>query len=307
MNSPPHRLALTGIALALSSVTVISVCLAILALIADPVLRWLFAGGAGLLDLAKYLSWPLAAHLLSAGRQWLAAALIVCALVLASVSGWATYDRLMAGMLGGYGEAAATQQRIADIEAARQIDLTHLAALDAERASAQMQAGVLRQRGIASKAQQLEDSKDAQREQVRRRLDDSSRELAELRAVPSRSASLPLGLAALLCTGFALALELVPALLLVALRGVAGEEQRENTPETQPATPETQPETGADHDPMLHELLRTIASAGPGSPVVLREFVRSSGVGNTRAKRLFQAAEERGALVRTPAGGYAAT
>lgn len=306
MNAPPHRLALTGIALMLSSVTVVSVCLAILALITDPVLRWLFAGGAALLDLAKYLSWPLAAHLLSVGRRWLAAALIVCAPVLASVSGWATYDRLMAGMLGGYGEAAATQQRIADIEAARQIDLAHLAALDAERASAQMQAGALRQRGIASKAQQLEDAKDAQREKARQRLDDSSRELAQLRAVPARSASLPLGLADLLCIGFALALELVPALLLVALRSVTGAKQHENTPETQPATPETQSETGGDDDPMLSALLRTIANAGPGSPVVLREFVRSAGVGNARAKRLFLAAEERGALKRTATGYVAA-
>lgn len=306
MNSPPHRLALTGIALMLSSVTVVSVCLAILALITDPVLRWLFAGGAALLDLAKYLSWPLTAHLLSARRQWLAAALIVCALAMTGVSGWATFDRMMVAMLGSHAESAAIQQRISDIEAAWQVDLTHLAGLDAERAKDQAQAAALRQRGMASRAQQLEDSADDRRERARQRLEISSRELAELRAKPSRAASMPAGLAALLSIGLALLFELFPAALLTSVRSVAGPAQHENTPETQLATPETQPETGADHDPMLHALLRTIASAGPGSPVVLREFVRSAGVGNARAKRLFQAAEERGVLKRTATGYVAA-
>ena len=304
MPSTPYRVPLTVFALALSSVTVISVWTAMDALIADPFLALLFAFAAALLDLSKYLSWPLAAHLISEGRKPLAVALMFCALVLAGVSGWATYDRAMAGMLAGYSEATATQQRIADIEAARQIDLAHLAALDSERAPAQMQAAALRQRGIASKAQQMDDSRDARREQVRQRLESSSLESETLRAKPSRADSLPFWPAMILCIAFALVLEVFPAAVLTALRGVSAGKQSENTPETLPATPATEPDSA--EDPMLRELLQAIASAGPGSPVVLREFVRSARVGNARASRLFLAAEERGALRKTSNGYVAA-
>jgi hypothetical protein len=296
--------ALTALALLLSSVTVVSVWLAIEALIPDPFLMLLFAAAAAMLDMAKYLTWPLVAHLVSQGRHPLAAALAACALTIGGVSGWATFDRAMSGALGGHAEAAATQQRIADIEAARQIDLAHLAALDAERAPAQLQAAALRQRGIVSKAQQLDDFQDERRERARHRLESSSLELATLRAKPSRADSLPFWPAMILCIAFALVLEVFPAAVLTALRGVPAGKQVKNTAKTPETTPET-PQDGAE-DPMLRELLQSIASAGPGSPVVLREFVRTAKIGNSRAARLFSAAEERGALRKTPSGSYVA-
>lgn len=309
--APPYPHALTAIALALSSVTVVSVCTAVGALIQDPGLMVLFAGAGALLDLFKYLAWPLAAFLLLAGRRAIAAALMACALVLACVSGWATYDRLMTAILGSHGEALAIRQRIADIEAARAQDIERLDALNADERSTQAQLSALRERIVVSRSLDMERVTlrrlDAQREQLQRRLDDSSRELAELRAKPTRAAALPLELATLLCAGFALALELVPALLLTAVRGVAGQKQPKNAPETQPETTETQPATAATGDnALLQTLLRSAAQAAPGTPVVLREFVRQHRIGNPRASQIFRAAEALGALQRTETGGYVA-
>lgn len=99
----------TGIACALSSVTAVSVALAMFALIDDPILAALFAGAAVLLDVYKYLAWPLALSTLL-GRRFAAATLLaLTALALAGVSGWATYDRLMHSIVGSRAEHQAIQ------------------------------------------------------------------------------------------------------------------------------------------------------------------------------------------------------
>lgn len=307
----PYPRAIVVIAFTLSSVTVVSVCLAVAALVADPFLMVLFAVAAALLDLTKYLAWPLAAALLLAGRRSIATALMACALVLAGVSGWATYDRFMTAILGSHSEALAIQQRIADIEAARALDLERLHALDADERATQAQLSALRERIVVSRSLDMERVTlrrlDAQREQLQRRLEGSSRELAELRSRPVRTAALPLELATLLCAGFALALELFPALLLTAVRGVSGQKQSDNAPATQPETTETQPATAATGDnALLQTLLRSVAQTEPGTPVVLREFARAERIGNARATQTFRAAVELGALRRTDGGGYVA-
>ena len=307
----PYSRLLSALALALATVTVVSVCLAVAALVTDPFLMVLFAGAGALLDLFKYLAWPLAAFLLLAGRRAIATALMACALVLACVSGWATYDRFMTAILSSHGEALAIRQRIGDIEAARAQDIERLDALNADERATQAQLSALRERIVVSRSLDMERVTlrrlDAQREQLQRRLDDSSRELAELRAKPTRAAALPLQLATLLCAGFALALELVPALLLTAVRGVAGQKQPENAPETQPETTETQPATATTGaNALLQTLLHSVAQAEPGTPVVLREFARAERIGNARATQAFRTAVELGALQRTETGGYVA-
>lgn len=307
----PYPFTLIAIALTLSSVTVVSVSTAVGALIQDPFLMVLFAGAGALLDLFKYLAWPLAAFLLLAGRRAIATALMTCALLLACVSGWATYDRFMTAILGNHGEALAIRQRIVDIEAARAQDIERLDALNGDERATQAQLSALRDRIVVSRSLDMERITlrrlDDQRVQLQRRLDDSSRELAELRAKPTRAAALPLELATLLCAGFALALELVPALLLTAVRGVAGQKQPENAPETQPETDEAQSATAASgENALLQTLLRSVAQAKPGAPVVLREFARAERIGNARATQAFRAAVELGALQRTDGGGYMA-
>lgn len=304
----PYPRLLTALALALSSVTVVSVCLAVAALVVDPFLMVLFAGAGALLDLFKYLAWPLAAFLLLAGRRAIATALMTCALVLACVSGWATYDRFMTAILGSHSEALAIQRRIADIEAVRAQDLQRLAALNADERATQAQLTALRERTVISRSLDIERVTlrrlDAQREQLQRRLEESSRELAELRAQPARAEALPLELATLLCVGFAMALEVVPALLLTAVRSVAAQQQPENTAATPPALPATS--SNETDNPLLQALLDHIAQTAPGEPVVLRDFVKEQRIGNARAISVFKAAETLGALRKTTTGGYVA-
>ena len=88
--SRPH--VLTAIALGLSSVTIVSVGLAMFALIEDRQLAALFAFAAILLDVFKYLAWPTALQLAGDGRRASASLMIACALVLAGVSAWATFS-----------------------------------------------------------------------------------------------------------------------------------------------------------------------------------------------------------------------
>ena len=86
---------LVAIAFLLSSVTAISVALTMYALIEDKNLALLFASAAVLLDIFKYLAWPVAIRVL---RGSTAALTIACALMLSIVSGWATYDCLMSSI-----------------------------------------------------------------------------------------------------------------------------------------------------------------------------------------------------------------
>lgn len=309
----PLALPLTLLAVALASVTAVSVGLAILALIEDRLLAALFAGAGVLLDVFKYCAWPLALHMLAVGRRTLAALLVACALVLGMVSGWATFDRMMSAMLAGHAQHQAIQeQRITDIEAARRDDQIRLAALDAEARSVLEQAAALRERGMASPARALQSSEmrrlDDQRDQARARLEASSLELTALRSQPAKAASLPLSIATLICLGFAAALEIVPALLLSAVRSPALLATRQPAPETDAGDAETVPETDGNSplnegdSELLRRLLDSTASAGSGAKVAVRDFARSARISNTRAGLIFRAAENLGAIRKTPTG-----
>jgi hypothetical protein len=302
--SVPTARLLTVLAVALCSVTAVSVGLAMFALIEDRLLAGLFAGAAVVLDVVKYLAWPLALALLTMGRRVSAVLMMICALILGGVSGWATYDRLMSSILTGRAQHTAIQeQRITDLEAARRLDIERLSSLDTEARSSLEQAADMRERGMVSKALLLETSAlrrlDVQREQVRERLDSSSRELTALRAEPARAASLSERLATLLCLGFAAALEVVPALILAAVR-------RPATAETALGTVESEAETDATRtdETLLQALLASAYQLGQGERIGLREFARDARIGNTRATRIFGLAEELGALrkTKTPAG-----
>ena len=196
MHSPTQRVLWTALAVALGGVTIVSVGMTLFALINDPLRAGLFAWAAVFLDVFKYLAWPLAMSMLALGRYLIALLLMGCALVLGGVSGWATYDLVMSSMLAGRAQHQAIQeQRIVDIEAARQVDLSRLTALDADARSVQEQAAALRERGWASQARALQSSEmhrlDEQREQARARLEASSQELTALRSQPGKAASLP--------------------------------------------------------------------------------------------------------------------
>lgn len=317
------RWLLLTIALALSSVTALSVGMAMSTLIADPLLAAVFAAAAVLLDFYKYLAWPIALGMLAAGKRAYAVLMIISALLLAAVSAWATYDRLLTSIVSGQARyAAVTEQRMVDLQAVRSDGLRQLDSLDNDARSIGDQARQLRERGIVSKAQELEASAleriASQREQVLQRLDRASVELTELRAKPAASVGLPELLAILLCAGFAIALEAVPALIGSALRvGSLSESSLPETmastaPATITATVTTAPEHpaagqqqdlfGSPDGALMKTLLDITRTAAPGTPITLRDFTAAARVGNRRAMKLFRAALDLGELRKTTAG-----
>lgn len=318
------RWVLLIIAVALGSVTALSVSTAVGALIADPLLSRVYACAAVLLDAYKYLAWPIALGLAGAGRQGYAFLMIATALVLGAVSAWATYDRALTAVLTDQArKVAIVEQRIADLQTVRADALTRLATLDEEARSIGEQARQLRERDIVTKAQLLENAAlpriAAQREQALLRLDRVSLELTELRSQPQAAAGLTELLAMVLCGFFALALEVVPALIGAVLRLSAPLATASATPVAQvPATPVTRPAT-ADAAPMAtaatpvavesatdEALLQTIREmaqgAPPGTALTVRDVAASARVGTHRATKLLRAAVELGELRKTTSG-----
>ncbi|WP_161797767.1 hypothetical protein, partial [Pseudomonas syringae group genomosp. 3] len=264
----------------------------------------------------------LGGHFYSGGDSY-AILMIISALILAAVSAWATYDRLLTSIVSGQARYAAfAEQRIVDLQTVRSDGLRQLDFLDKDARSIGDQARKLRERGIISKAQELESSAlariDGQREQVLHRLDRASVELTELRARPTASVGLPEALAILLCAGFAIALEAVPALIGSALRvgGLSEPSPAERTASTTPTTITTTTTTDPEHPAsgeqqdlfgspdgaLMKTLLDITRKAQPGTPISLRDFTAAARVGNRRAMKLFRAALALGELRKTTAG-----
>lgn len=313
-----HRLPLLAMVAALAGVTATSVALAIAALIDNTLLAALFASAAVVLDLFKYVAWPLALGLLAMQRTLCALLMMACALALGGVSGWATYDRLMSSIITSRAEHQARQeQRRLDLVEQRDTDAARIQQLDAEAVAVHQQASALRDRGMVSRALELEAAAmariDAERDraQVRRNL--ASQELTALLAQPTKAAGLPLQLATLLCLGFAAALEIVPALILSALRPSPAQEyapaaetaKQEPPQERQQERPVTEQETAA-IDGLPAELLQLIGSKESGTKVAVRQVAKVMRIGSDKATRLMQKAAEAGLLSKTAAGYVAA-
>lgn len=315
---PHHRWPLLAMVAALAGVTATSVALAIAALIDNALLAVLFASAAVVLDLFKYVAWPLALGLLAARRTVCALLMMACALALGVVSGWATYDRLMSSIITSRAEHQARQeQRQADLVEQRDADAARIEQLDSDAAAVHHQANALRERGMVTRALELETAAmariDTERERAQVRRDEASQELTALLALPAKAAGLPLELAALLCLGFAAALEIVPALILSALRPahvqeraqVAATAQQERAEEQQQEHQETEQGTAA-AEGLPADLLQLIASTERGTKVAVRQVARVLRIGSDRATRLMQKAAEAGLLNKTAAGYVAA-
>ena len=313
-----QRWALLAMVTALAGVTATSVALAIAELIDNTLLAVLFASAAVVLDLFKYIAWPLALGLLAMRRTLSALLMMACALALGGVSGWASYDRLMTSIITSRAEHQANQQqRQIDLVQQRDADATRIEQLDSDAATVHQQANALRERGMVSRALELETAAisriDVERERAQVRRDIASQELTALLAQPAKAAGLPLQLATLLCLGFAIALEVVPALILTALRPTQAQErapvavtaEQEQAKERQQEQAETKPETAAG-DGIPAELVQLIASTERGTKVAVRQVAKALQIGSDKATRLMQKAAETGLLSKTAAGYVAA-
>lgn len=312
-----YRWPLLVMVTALAGVTATSVALAIAALIENTLLAVLFASAAVVLDLFKYIAWPFALGLLEMRRTLCALLMMGSALALGGVSAWASYDRLMTSIVTSRAEQQARQvQRQADLVEQRDADAARIQHLDAEAVAIREQANALRDRGMVTRALELEAASmariDSERGYAQVRRDIASQELTALLAKPTKAAGLPLGLAILLCLGFAAALEVVPALILSALRPastaerspVAVTEKQKQPEERVEQHAETAPVSGAD-DGLPPLLLQLIAGTESGSKVAVRQVAKELRIGSSKATKLLQQAAELGVLHKTP-GGYVA-
>lgn len=314
---------LVAIAFLLSSVTAISVALAMYALIEDKNLALLFASAAVLLDIFKYLAWPVAISLL---RGVSAALTIACALMLSGVSGWATYDRLMTSIsVSKATHEVMTTERVSALTAMAQKDSVLISQLDKEISDAATHANDLRQRGMVSKALELEESVGsraaAQRTQALTRINAGSLEIAQIKSTVAKASSLAPLFAQFLCVGFAMALEIVPAMILTGVRSarrsrthVVASSSIETPsleievtvlPREVTETPET-PKTGETLLDTNSEILKTLVAKAetlePGTPIRLKEFAKTSRIGNLRAGEIFRKAESLGVIRKTTIG-----
>lgn len=312
-----HRWPLLAMVAALAGVTATSVALAIAALIDNTMLAALFALAAVVLDLFKYIAWPLALGLLAMRRALCAFLMMACALALGGVSGWATYDRLMTSIITSRAEHQARQeQRQVDLVEQRDADAARIEQLDSEAGTVRQQANALRERGMVTRALELETIAlariDSERERAQVRRDSASQELTTLMTSPAKAAGLPLELATLLCIGFATALEVVPALILAALRPTSAQEltpataivAQEQPEEHQQEHAETEQETQA-VEGLPPQLQQLIAGTECGTKVAVRQVAKELRIGSSKATKLLQQAAEMGVLHKT-AGGYVA-
>lgn len=116
--------------------------------------------------------------------------------------------------------------------------------------------------------------------------------------------------------GFAMSLEIVPALILASVRGsrrssahvVASEGSEEPASDTTtlsadvletPKTSETLPDSNAE---ILKTLVTQAKTLAPGTPVRLKEFAKKSRIGNLRAGEIFRNAESLGVIKKTTIG-----
>lgn len=308
-----QRWALLAMVAALAGVTATSVALAIAELIDNTLLAVLFALAAVVLDLFKYIAWPLALGLLAIRRTISALLMMACALALGGVSGWASYDRLMSSIITSRAEHQARfGLRQPDLLELREAEATRIQQLDAEAIAVNHQANSLRERGMVTRALELESAAlariDTQRSAAQARRDKAMQELTAMRSHPAKAAGLPLQLATLLCLGFAIALEVVPALILAALRPSLAQERAPvavtATQERQQEQAETKPETADDDIPA--ELMQLIANTERGTKVAVRQVAKVLRIGSDKATKLMQKAAETGLLSKTAAGYVAA-
>lgn len=297
---------LIAIAFMLSSVTAISVALAIYDLIEDKQLALLFASAAVLLDIFKYLAWPVAVRVLSGPRSLL---MMCCAVMLSVVSAWATYDRMISSISHSQvtNDALNTERAVV----LKQLALRNsylLESLDKQVEEATTQANLLRQRGMVSKALELEESVSArsaqQRTEAMAAINAASLELTRIKSSKAKAAGMPPLIIQLLCLGFAMCLEIVPALILSSVR--CSNQHLEQHPTETLATPKALQKPLDSNSEILATLIKTAKTAESGMPIKLKEFAKISRIGNLRAGEIFRKAAELGHIKKTTTGYVAA-
>ncbi|MEQ5024839.1 hypothetical protein, partial [Klebsiella pneumoniae] len=225
-------------------------------LISDPFLAIVFSVAAIGLDVFKYASWPLVIKLIKVQKKFLAAAIGTCAISLAGISGWATFDRMHTSIVGDNQSVKALKgNRLTLLREQIKADVEYLSKHQQSTAvdntlsqrvilnDLYKQASEMRARGMATKAVEFEATTIARAEkrlaeiiatdarvnelatkherdeiaEARTRIDKSSSEILEIESLVEKGSSVPPVFIFLICAGFAIGLELFPSLIIAAL------------------------------------------------------------------------------------------
>lgn len=304
---------LACLAFALSSVTAISVALAIFNIIDDLLLASIFATAAVLLDIFKYLGWPLTVRLYHEKRRFFAATTCICLSALGVISGWSTYDRLIVSIESSRAKHFALMgDRIEQLSLLNKKDSEYLEALSRSEKQLESDASSLRAKGMVSKAQELEATSleriDKQRLDTMKRIKLNSAESIKIHSSTYKAASLPANFVILLCAGFALSLELVPALILSILHKSNPDSDSEKTASkpveiiiSNITTSDKNPNTEPKNETLL-ALIQKASLLPLKSKIKVKEFATEYKIGNLKACATFREAEALGAIKKTRLG-----
>lgn len=306
--------ALHSVAAICAGVTSISVAVTVFDLFGGGGIGMLFAVGASALDLYKVLAFSTVVALIGAQRYATGVAALVVAVALGFFSAWATSEFLGSAILSKRQHAEALHtQRMTDMRSAQQADQSRTVALDKAEADIRAQVAGMRARGQATKAAEAEANElpkiTAEREVIRKRLDETSQAMTAISAEVPKGFALSVDAILAIARGFASFLEIVPAVIMAVTTQQKAREYRAITanshefPHDDDETPPPRSQEYVD-DAELVEDLRGVPA---GRVVSLTDFARSRQIGKTRATRIFASAVEAGILERTAGRAYRRT
>lgn len=300
-----HSNALHGVAVTCALVTSISVAITVFDLFGGGGIGMLFAIGASALDLYKVLAFSTVVCLITSSRYATGIAALIVAIALGFFSAWATSEFLSTAIISKRQHAEALHtQRAGDIKSAQASDAARIIALDKAESDIRAQIAAMRARGQVTKAAEVESNElpkiAAEREAIRKRIDENSRALTDISAEIPKGFALSTDAILGIARGFASFLEIVPAVVMAV---TAKSQQIPANPDTF-AHEEDAPPPRARTIIEDSEILDDLRSVRGGTVISMTEYARSKGIGQTRAVRIFSVAVENGILERTAGRGY---
>ena len=298
--------ALTTTAVVCAGVTSISVSTSAYTLFGGGPIGALFGAGALALDLYKVMAFPSAYELLvNTPKKATGTLILASALALAGVSAWSTQDFLSGSILSQRNNVAALQtQRVSDLNAQVQRETDRLITLDKAESDNRAQIASMRERGMATKAAELEKTElpklSAERAIIGDRINANSLEITAIKSEIPKAYGIADSVIRLIAFAFAIMLEIVPALVMIAQKS---SEITDDCPDYYEETPPPSRVQPIDNEGLLRQLL-TIPS---GNVVNLSEFAKTRGIGTRRATEVMAIAVRRGILERGPNRSYVRT
>ena len=296
---------LHAVAAICAGVTSISVAVTALDLFGGGGIGMLFAVGASALDLYKVLAFSTVISIFACQRYATGIAALIVAIALGLFSAWATSEFLSTAIISKRQHAEALHtQRAGDIKNAQASDAARIIALDKAESDIRAQISAMRSRGQVTKAAEVESNElpkiSAEREVIRKRIEENSRALTDISAEIPKGFALSTDAILVIARVFAVFLEITPAVVMAATQK---SKNSQNLAEFQPEFEEIQPPPRK-RSPSDLELLDDLRQVPAGRVVSMTDYAKSRRIGQERAVRVFGAAVDAGILTRGAGRSY---